>query len=93
MTTYTGGVKEFAVYTGLRIVLFLASLGVVSGIWLLVAGEANLLGVFVIAFVLSGIGSFYLLNGPREALAQRVDARARRAGERVEERRSREDGH
>ena len=41
MTTYPGGVKEFAVYTGLRIVLFLASLGVVSGIWLLVAGEAN----------------------------------------------------
>ena len=91
MTTYPGGVKEFAVYTGLRIVLFLASLGVVSGIWLLVAGEANLLGVFVIAFVLSGLGSFYLLNAPREAPAQRVDARARRAGERFEERRSRED--
>lgn len=91
MTTYPGGVKEFAVYTALRILLFLASLGVVSGLWLLVAGEANLLGVFVIAFVLSGIGSYSLLNGPREALARRVDARARAAGQRFEERKARED--
>ncbi len=91
MTTYPGGVKEFAVYTALRILLFLASLGVVTGIWLLVADQANLLATFVIAFVLSGIGSYYLLNGPREALAQRVDARARRASVRFDERKARED--
>lgn len=91
MTTYPGGVKEFVVYTALRILLFLASLGVVTGVWLLVADQANLLATFVIAFVLSGVGSYYLLNGPREALAQRVDARARRASGRFEELKARED--
>ena len=85
------GVKEFVVYTGLRILLFLASLGVVLGVWVLVAGQANLLAGFVIAFVLSGIGSYYLLNGPREALAQRVDARARAASLKFEEMRAKED--
>ena len=83
--------KEFVVYTGLRILLFLAALGVVLGVWVLVAGQANLLAGFVIAFVLSGIGSYYLLNGPREALAQRVDARARAASTKFEEMRARED--
>lgn len=83
--------KEFVVYTGLRILLFLASLGVVLGVWVLVADQANLLAGFVIAFVVSGIGSYFLLNGPREALAQRVDQRARAASSRFEEMRSRED--
>ena len=80
--------KEFLVYTGLRILLFLASLGVVLGLWVLIAGEANLLAGFVIALLISGIGSYVLLNGPREALAQRVDARAR---SRFEEMKSKED--
>lgn len=83
--------KEFVVYTGLRILLFLASLGVVVGLWVLVAGEANLLACFVIALVASGVGSYYLLNGPREALARRVDARARAATARFEERKAKED--
>jgi hypothetical protein len=84
-------VKEFVVYTGLRILLFLASLGVVLGLWVLVSGEANLIAGFVLAFVISGIGSFFLLNGPREALAQRVDARARAASARFEEMKAKED--
>lgn len=84
-------VKEFVVYTGLRILLFLASLGVVLGLWVLVAEEANLLWAFVIALVVSGVGSYFLLNGPREALAQRVDARARAATSRFEEMRAKED--
>lgn len=88
---YSGGVKEFVVYTGLRILLFLAALGVVLGLWVPLAGEANLLAAFVIALVVSGIGSYFLLNGPREALAQRVDARARAATSRFEEMRARED--
>ena len=89
--TTLGGVKEFVVYTGLRILLFLAALGVVLGVWVLAAGEANLLASFVIALVVSGVGSYFLLNGPREALAQRVDARARAATSRFEEMRARED--
>jgi hypothetical protein len=84
-------VKEFLVYTGLRILLFLASLGVVLGLWVLIAGEANLLAGFVIALLISGIGSYVLLNGPREALARRVDERARLATSRFEEMKSKED--
>jgi len=84
-------VKEFLVYTALRILLFLAALGVVLGLWVLVAGEANLLAGFVIAMLISGVGSYVLLNGPREALARKVDERARAATSRFEEMKSRED--
>ncbi len=83
--------KEFLVYTGLRILLFLAALGVVLGLWVLIAGEANLLAGFVIALLISGIGSYVLLNGPREALARKVDGRARAATSRFEEMKSKED--
>ncbi|MSZ77123.1 MAG: DUF4229 domain-containing protein [Actinobacteria bacterium] len=83
--------KEFLVYTALRILLFLASFGVVVGVWLLISGEANLFVSFVLAFVLSGIGSYFVLNGPREAFARRVDERASLAASKFEERRTRED--
>ena len=83
--------KEFWSYTGLRIVMFLAALLVVSGIWLLVSHEVNLLWAVVIAFVASGIGSYFLLNRQRDAFARRVETRATRMTERFEERRSRED--
>ncbi len=83
--------KEFLVYTGLRILLFLAALGVVLGLWVLIAGEASLLAGFVIALLISGIGSYVLLNGPREALARKVDERARAATSRFEEMKSKED--
>lgn len=83
--------KEFVVYTGLRILLFLATLGVVLGVWLMVADEANLLVVVVLAFVVSGVGSYYLLERQRAAFATRVEARAERAAAAFEERRSKED--
>jgi uncharacterized membrane protein YfcA len=84
-------VKEFVVYTGLRILLFLATLGVVLGAWVLLADEANLFVAVVIAFVLSGVGSYYLLERQRSAFATRVEARAERATAAFEERRARED--
>ena len=37
-------VKEFAVYTLLRLVVFAASLAIVAGIWLAVADEVPLCG-------------------------------------------------
>ncbi len=83
--------KEFAVYTALRLVLLVGSLGIVYGIWAAVADSVPLFWVFLIAFIVSGIGSFYILNRQREAFAQRVDARAQRAAERLEAQRSRED--
>jgi ABC-type bacteriocin/lantibiotic exporter with double-glycine peptidase domain len=84
-------VKEFWVYTGLRAVVFLATLLVVVGVWLLVADQVPLLWAVVLAFVISGIGSFFLLQRSREAFARRVQERADRAAVALESRRSRED--
>jgi mannitol-specific phosphotransferase system IIBC component len=85
-------VKEFVVYTGLRIALFLASFGVVLGIWALVTGgRVNLLLSVVLAFLVSGIASYFLLNRQRDALARRVEERAARATAAFETRKARED--
>jgi uncharacterized membrane protein YfcA len=84
-------VKEFVIYTGLRLVLFAATFGVVIGAWLLATGQANVLVALVLAFVVSGIGSYFLLNRQREALAQRVETRAARATAAFEEMKARED--
>ena len=79
------------VYTALRLVLLVASVGIVFGIWSVFADEVPLFWVVVVAFVLSGVGSFFVLNAPREAFARRVEARASTATAALEERRSRED--
>ena len=83
--------KEFWSYTALRICMFLASAALVFGVWLLFADAVNVLWVVVIAFVISGIASYFLLNRPREAFARRVDERARRVAERFEEMKAKED--
>jgi uncharacterized membrane protein YfcA len=85
------GVKEFVVYTGLRLVMLAATFGIVIGVWLLVADRANIFVAVVIAFVLSGIGSYFLLNRQREAFAQRVEVRAARAAKAFEELKAKED--
>ncbi len=83
--------KEFWIYTGLRVALFVASLGVVAGVWMLVSDEVPVLWVIVIAFVMSGVASYFLLNAPREAFARRVELRAQRAADAFEAQRSKED--
>jgi uncharacterized membrane protein len=88
---YPDLVKEFVVYTTLRLVVFAASFAVVVGIWLAVADRVPLVWAVVIAFVVSGVASYFLLNRPRESFARRVDERARRATEAFEARRARED--
>lgn len=85
------GVKEFVVYTALRIVLFLASLAVVIGVWMLLADQVPLTWAVVIAFIVSGVGSYFLLNRQRAAFARRVEERAERATAKFEEMKSRED--
>ena len=59
-----------------------------SGCWS--ASKANIFVAVVIAFVVSGIGSYFLLNRQREALAQRVEVRAERATKAFEERKAKE---
>ena len=91
VTAYPDRVKEFVVYTGLRVLLFIGSLAIVTGIWMLVSDSVPLVWPVVIAFVVSGVASYFLLNRPRAAFARRVEERAARATARFEEMRARED--
>jgi len=86
-------VKEFAVYTLLRVLLFLASLLTIGGIWALVTGDTQVpvLAVVLLAFLLSGVASLLLLGRQREAFARRVERRADAAVERYQESRAKED--
>jgi hypothetical protein len=85
------GVKEFWIYTGLRLVLFAASFGIVVGVWSLLTGSVPVLLALIIALVVSGIGSYFLLDRQRQALALRVQTRAERMTQRIEEMRAAED--
>jgi uncharacterized membrane protein YfcA len=91
VTKYRGAVKEFVVYTLLRAVLLVATFGIVAGAWLLIAGHANILISIVIAFVVSGIGSYFLLQSPRNKFAQMVEARAEKATAAFDAMRAKED--
>ena len=83
--------KEFLVYTGLRLALFVGSFAIVLGVWAALSEEVPLFWVVVIAFVISGVGSYFLLNAQREAFARRVEVRAHAASTRLEEMRTKED--
>ena len=87
--------KEFAIYTGLRLSMFVVALAVVVGIWSIPTNGSlsynDVFWCFVIAFAVSGVASYFLLNPFREAFARKVQARAERATARFEELRSRED--
>ena len=83
--------KEFVVYTAMRIGLFVASLLVVFGVWMLLSDQVPVLWAVVIAFVMSGLASYFLLNRQREAFARRVERRAERMQERYEQMKSKED--
>ena len=82
--------KEFAVYTLLRVGLFIISWVVISAVWSLVVGH-DYLWPFCIAALLSSFVSLKFLSPQRERFAARVQAGAARASARMEEIRSRED--
>jgi hypothetical protein len=86
-------VREFAVYTVARIGIFVGSYVVVAGVYLLVTGSGKLplLWPLLVAAVLSAVASYFLLKGPRERFAQRVESRAQAASRRFEEARAKED--
>lgn len=83
--------KEFWIYTGMRVLLFVASFAVVFGIWSLVSDTVALLPVLLIALIISGIASYFLLNRQRDAFARQVQVRAERATQRHQERTAKED--
>lgn len=80
--------KEFLIYTGLRLLSLLATFGIVAGIWSLVAGELNIFIAMIVALVISGVLSFFVLDPQRRAFAEKVEARAAKA---VEAARAKED--
>jgi len=84
-------VKEFLVYTLARLALFVVTWVALTGAAALVFDDPYPVVTLLLAFVISGIGSYYVLRGPREALARQVEGRASRASSRFEEMRARED--
>ena len=84
--------KEFVVYTVLRLALFLASFGIIVGVMALVFdGRYHLFSAVVLSFLVSGIASYFILERQREAFARRVETRAAKAAAAFEERKARED--
>jgi hypothetical protein len=89
-------VKEFVVYTGLRILLFVLALLVVLGIWLGISRDNSLtleqlIWPILIAMVISGFASYKLLARQRNAFAQVVERRAARASAAIEQLKAKED--
>ena len=88
--------KEFVIYTGLRIVLFALALLVVLGIWFGISGENSIsIGTMIwpilIAMVVSGLASYTLLSRQRDAFAQVVERRAAKASAAFEQLKAKED--
>ena len=77
-------------YTLARIGLFVASYLVITGLFL-AFGRSSLLLQLLLAAVVSAVASYYLLQGPRQRFAARVDARASNIARRFEEARAKED--
>jgi hypothetical protein len=86
-------VKEFAVYTAARIGLFVASYAVIVGVYLVATGTGHipLFWPLLLAALVSAVGSYYLLRGPRDRFAARVEQRAANISRRFDEARARED--
>ena len=84
--------KEFLVYTAARLALFAATYGIVVGLYVLVVGTpVPVLLTLLLAAIISGITSVYLLRGMRERFAVKVQARATRMSQRFEEMKAKED--
>jgi hypothetical protein len=87
-------VKDFVVYTALRLVLFLATAAVVMGTWRLITGELTQTASFVCliaSFLISGVVALKLLEPQRARFARRVEDRASAAASKFDEMRSKED--
>jgi uncharacterized membrane protein YjjP (DUF1212 family) len=72
-------VKEFAKYNLMRLLLMIGWVCLVFAIWFLVDDQISSTDAFiglVIAFIGSGISSWYLLAPLREAVAARIGQRA-----------------
>lgn len=83
--------KEFVVYNLLRLGLLASALVIVIGTWSLFAEQVPLLWALMLALLLSGLSSWFLLARQREALALVLEQRAGRASEKFDEFKARTD--
>ena len=80
--------KEFAVYTGLRLLLFAACFGI---LWVAFQNWLNIFPVLLLALILSSILSVFVLRAARDRLAGTIERRATRISQRIEAARRAED--
>jgi hypothetical protein len=87
-----GRVKEFAIYTLLRLAMFVVCYAVLGAVYVALFGKTGaLVWPFLAALVVSSLLSLKYLAPHRERFAVVVQARAERATARYEEMRSKED--
>lgn len=83
--------KAFWIYTAMRLGLFAGSFAIIFGVWFLIADSVPIFWAVLIAFVVSGVASFFILERQRRAFAVRVEGRAEQAAAKFDEQRSKED--
>jgi hypothetical protein len=84
-------VKEFALYTGARLGLFLVAYAAVLGVVWLVGGTMHPVWPLLIAAALSTVASAFVLRDLRERFALQVQQRAQRMSQKFEEMKANED--
>ena len=80
--------KEFAVYTGLRLVLFAASFGI---LWVALHALLGIFPLLLLALIVSSILAIFVLRAARDRLAANIEQRAGRIASRIESARTAED--
>jgi membrane protein implicated in regulation of membrane protease activity len=80
--------KEFAIYTGLRLVLFAASFGI---LWVALHTLLGIFPLLLLALIVSSILAIFVLRAARDRLAANIEQRASRIASRIQQARSAED--
>jgi hypothetical protein len=80
--------KEFAIYTGLRLALFVVSFGI---LYLAFHNWLSVWPIALVALLVTSILSLFVLRSARERLAGKIEARAERMTSRIEASRTAED--
>lgn len=80
--------KEFAIYTGLRLALFAACFAV---LWFALNNWLTIFPLLLVALIVSSILSIFVLRAARDRLAGTIERRAGRITDRIEQSRRAED--
>jgi len=80
--------KEFAIYSGLRLALFAAALGI---LWVALHTLLGIFPLLLLALIISSILAIFVLRAARDRLAANIEQRAGRIASRIQAARSAED--